>query len=144
VDPRISVVTLGVRDFARSLEFYRDRLGWPVASLEEQIAFFRAGGVVFALYPRHLLAEDAGVPAGGAEGESFSGFTLAHNVASKEHVDRVLAAAVEAGARLVKPAVDVFWGGYSGYFADPDGYLWEVAWNPWWSAEPDGSSQPPY
>lgn len=141
MDPRVSLITLGVRDFGRSVAFYRDRLGWPVASEATDVAFLRTGGVILALYPRHLLAEDAGVP---AEGSGFPGFALAHNVASKELVDHVIGTAVEAGARLVKPPVDVFWGGYSGYFADPDGFLWEVAWNPAWSSEPDGSAQPPY
>ena len=141
MEPHVSIIALGVRDFGRSLAFYRDGLGWPVVSEGDDIAFFRTGGVVLSLYPRHLLAEDAGVP---AEGSGFPGFTLAHNVASKAVVDRVLGTAVAAGARLVKPAVDVFWGGYSGYFADPDGFLWEVAWNPNWSSEPDGSSRPPY
>jgi catechol 2,3-dioxygenase-like lactoylglutathione lyase family enzyme len=140
VEPRLTLVTLGVRDLAQSLRFYRDGLGWPVASEADNVAFIRVGGVILSLYPWHLLAEDAGLPAGeGASADAFPGFTLAHNVASKELVDQVLAAAVDAGARLVKPAVDVFWGGYSGYFADPDGCLWEVAWNPGWPLRADGS-----
>ncbi len=102
----------------------------------DEVAFLRTAGIVLALYPRHLLAEDAGIS---SEGEGFPGFALAHNVASKELVDQALASAVEAGGRLVKPAVDVFWGGYSGYFADPEGFLWEVAWNPGWPLRPDGS-----
>jgi uncharacterized protein len=141
MEPNISIIGLGVRDFARALEFYRDRLGWPVVSEAENIAFLRVGGVILSLYPRQLLAEDAGVP---AEGDGFPGFALVHNVGSKERVDQALADAVAAGARLVKPAVDVFGGGYSGYFADPDGFLWEVAWNPFWESLPDGSSRPPY
>ena len=140
MEPRLTLVTLGVRDLAQALRFYRDGLGWPVGSEAENVAFFRVGGVILSLYPRHLLAEDATLPAGAAESpDAFPGFTLAHNVASKELVDEVLAAAVDAGARLVKPAVDVFWGGYSGYFADPDGFLWEVAWNPHWPLSPDGA-----
>jgi uncharacterized glyoxalase superfamily protein PhnB len=127
MQPRLTIVTLGVEDFGRALAFYRDGLGLPAEALLDDIAFFHLGGVRLALYGRKALAEDAQVP---AEGSGFRGVTLAHNVASKEEVDAVLEEAVRAGARLVKPAQDVFWGGYSGYFADPDGHLWEVAWNP--------------
>lgn len=91
-------------------------------------------GTQLALYPRAALAEDATVP---AEGSGFSGITLAHNARSKEAVDALLQVAVDAGARLVKPAQEVFWGGYSGYFADPDGHLWEVAWNPYFEIDED-------
>ncbi len=141
MEPRITLVTLGVRDLDASRAFYRDGLGWPMSSVSnDDVAFFRTGGVVLSLYPRHLLADDAGVPSDGA---GFPGFALAHNVASKDVVDEVLRTAVGAGARLVKPAVDVFWGGYSGYFADPDGFLWEVAWNPGFPLGPDGTMQVP-
>jgi catechol 2,3-dioxygenase-like lactoylglutathione lyase family enzyme len=125
--PRITIVTLGVSDLARSVRFYRDGLGLPRRPGPDDIAFFEMPGTWLALYPREALAEDATVP---AEGSGFPGFTLAHNVESPEAVDALLEEAVAAGARLVKPGQKVFWGGYSGYFADPDDFLWEVAWNP--------------
>ena len=130
MEPRISIITLGVTDLPRSIEFSRDGLGLPLQDEEdtESIAFFELKGTWLALYPREALADDAGVP---TEGSGFSGVTLAHNVRTREEVDAVLDEAVAAGATLVKAAQDVFWGGYSGYFADPEGYLWEVAWNPY-------------
>jgi hypothetical protein len=127
MDPRISIVTLGVEDLERSTTFYRDGLGLPERAFDGDITFFTTAGTWLALYPREALAEDATVPTAGS---GFSGVTLAHNVASKAAVDAVLAEGETAGAEIVKPAQDVFWGGYSGYFADPDGFLWEVAWNP--------------
>jgi hypothetical protein len=127
MENRINIVTLGVSDLAVSRKFYEAGLGWKVAASQENIVFFLLGAVVLGLYPRHLLAEDATVD---ATGGGFRGITLAHNVRAKEEVAEVLATAERAGARIVKPAQDVFWGGHSGYFADPDGHLWEVAWNP--------------
>lgn len=125
---KLTLITLGVKDLAAASQFYRDGLGWqPSKASQNQIVFFDAGGVGLALYPRDLLAKDATVPLAGS---GFTGITLAHNTKNQEEVDQVLARAVQAGATLVKPAQMVFWGGYSGYFADPDGYLWEVAWNP--------------
>lgn len=133
MEPRISIVTLGVSDLARSVEFYRDGLGLVLYDENtESIAFFQNKGTWLALYPRESLAVDAGIP---TEGSGFSGVTLAHNLRSKEEVDELLAVAVAAGAALVKPAQDTFWGGYSGYFSDPDGYLWEIAWNPFFWIE---------
>lgn len=129
MQPRISIVTLGVSDLAASRAFYRDGLGWPEASSStDDIAFYQLGSIVFGLYPRDKLAEDAQVDNDGPH--RFSGMTLAYNCESADDVDVVLAHAVKAGARLQKPAEKVFWGGYSGYFADPDGFLWEVAHNP--------------
>ena len=127
--PKIGIITLGVRDFARSLAFYRDGLGFPTHNFKEGdgIVFFALEGTFLALYPRDKLAEDATVP---NDGRSFSGITLAHNVKSKADVDTVFAHAISVGAKLIKRPQDVFWGGYSGYFADPDGFLWEVAYNP--------------
>jgi catechol 2,3-dioxygenase-like lactoylglutathione lyase family enzyme len=123
------MITLGVGDLERSKRFYKEGLGLPEHNAgSDEVAFFALDGTWLGLYPRHLLAEDAQVPRDGA---GFPGFSLAHNRLSKEEVDATLAEAVAAGARLVKPAQDVFWGGYSGYFQDPDGFLWEVAWNPY-------------
>jgi hypothetical protein len=127
MEPRVSIVCLGVADLARATAFYRDGLGLPTDGDYKDITFFKLRGAWLSLYPRDLLAKDAQVP---ADGSGFAGFTIAHNVRSKEEVDRVLAEAVRAGAKLVKPAHDAFWGGYSGYFSDPDGFLWEVAWSP--------------
>ncbi len=128
MEPRISIITLGVTDLPRSVEFYRDGLGLPLYDENtESIAFFQNHGTWLALYPREALAADVGVP---MEGSGFSGVTLAHNVRAREEVDILLGVAVAAGATLVKSAQDTFWGGYSGYFADPGGYLWEIAWNP--------------
>ncbi len=127
--PKISLLTLGVRDIARSLAFYRDGLGLPTHNYEEgaDVVFFPLEGTWLAIHPREKLAEDAQVS---AEGRGFSGITIAHNEPSKEKVDEVFARALAAGAKAIKKPQDVFWGGYSGYFADPDGHLWEVAYNP--------------
>ncbi len=132
MDPRISLVTLGVADLETSVAFYRDGLGLPQRDGPEGIAFFVLRGTWLSLYAREALAEDASVS---AEGSGFRGFTLAHNVASPEEVDALVKRAVDAGASLVKEPQKVFWGGYSGYFADPDGFLWEVAWNPHFTIE---------
>jgi uncharacterized protein len=126
MEPRINTITLGVSDLNRSVIFYRDGLGLPTTFKDrEGIAFFQLKGTWLALYPTEALAEDAGLPAQRAR---FGGITLAHNVHSKEEADQVMAQA--AGAQILKPAADTFWGGYSGYFSDPDGHSWEVAWNP--------------
>jgi hypothetical protein len=127
MDPGISIVTLGVEDLERSTEFYRDGLGFPEREWDGDITFLETSGTWLALYPREALAADATVP---VEGSGFRGVTLAHNVASRAAVDAVLAEAEAAGATLVKPAAETDWGGYSGYFADPDEFLWEVAWAP--------------
>ncbi|MCB0197474.1 MAG: VOC family protein [Anaerolineae bacterium] len=125
--PRISMITLGVRDVAASVKFYEEGLGFPRMESPPDVAFFTLNGTWLGLYGREDLAEDATVS---PEGSGFAGFALAHNVASEEEVDTILSQAVAAGATLVKPGQKVFWGGYSGYFKDPDGYLWEVAHNP--------------
>lgn len=127
MDPRLSIVTLGVEDLDAATAFYRDGLDFPELESDGEIAFFDLGGTQLALYPWDELADDATVS---PDGSGFRGVTLAHNVASKAQVEAVLEEAVAAGATIIKPAQDVFWGGYSGYFTDPDGHLWEVAWNP--------------
>jgi catechol 2,3-dioxygenase-like lactoylglutathione lyase family enzyme len=127
--PKISMITLGVSDLAKSLAFYRDALGFPTHNYSEgeECIMFRLEGAWLTLYPRDKLADDATVS---AIWSGFSRFALAHNVSSKEDVDHIFALAVSSGAKAVKKPQDVFWGGYSSYFADPDGFLWEVAWNP--------------
>jgi catechol 2,3-dioxygenase-like lactoylglutathione lyase family enzyme len=127
MEPRISFVTLGVRDLERATVFYEKGLGLPRLKSPPTISFFELGRTWLALYSRDLLAADAGVPAAGS---GFPGFALAHNVRSKEEVDGLMAQAAQAGGRIVRPAQRADWGGYSGYFSDPDGFLWEVAWNP--------------
>jgi len=141
MEQRISVITLGVADLTRSRLFYEHGLGWQASSRSnERITFFQVGGMVLALYPRVALAQDAHLA---NDGTGFGGITLAYNVRHRENVDAVLAEVQEAGARLLKPAEEVHWGGYSGYFADPDGYPWEVAWNPYWELREDESVQLP-
>ncbi|MGR5062285.1 VOC family protein [Photobacterium sp. DNB22_13_2] len=138
MEPRISIITLGVASLEVSFEFY-SKLGFPSSKKpEDGIIFFKTGGVCLALYPLSELAEDVSrdfkvVKAG------FSGVTLAHNTRSKQEVDAVLAQAEYAGGKIEKQAQDVFWGGYSGYFSDPDGYLWEVAYGDCWEFNDDGS-----
>lgn len=125
--PRISMITLGVRDLAESVKFYEAGLGFPRMESPPEIAFFTLNGSWLGLYSRNALAEDATVP---PEGNGFEGFTLSHNVSSEEEVGKVMSQALAAGATLAKAAQKVFWGGYSGYFKDPDGHLWEIAYNP--------------
>ncbi len=140
MEQRISIVTLGVADLVRSREFY-ERLGWRRSSASsDAIIFFQAGGLALALYPRAELAKDANVA---SEGHGFPGLTLAYNVRTREEVDAVLVEAQKAGATLRKPAQEAFWGGYSGYFSDPDGFLWEVAWNPFFPIAENGALQLP-
>ena len=134
--PRISMITLGVDDLQKSVEFYRDGLGFPQLESPPSVAFFTLNGTWLGLYPRDELAKDANVSGAGS---GFNSFALAHNVHSDAEVDEVLGHAVKAGATLVKPGQKVFWGGYSGYFSDPDDHLWEVAHNPfaWVGPEDD-------
>jgi len=132
MEPRITLITLGVTDLERATRFYAECLELPRHPWPGNIAFFATQGTMLALYPRAALAADAGVA---PEGTGFPGFTLAHNVASAAAVDALLAHVQAWGAPIVKPAQSAEWGGYSGYFADPDGYLWEVAYNPFLSVE---------
>jgi len=139
MEPRISIITLGVKDLERSLRFYRDGLGLPTTRNAGQgIIFFQTSGTCLALYPYHELAKDVSENFL-VEKSKFTGITLAHNVRSKQEVDHVLKQAADAGAKIEKPAGDTAWGGYSGYFSDPDGYLWEVAWGAF-EMRQDGSS----
>jgi catechol 2,3-dioxygenase-like lactoylglutathione lyase family enzyme len=141
MEQRISIITLGVADLARSRRFYVEGLGWRESSAgNKHVAFIDAGGAILALYGRAALAEDMHVA---AEGSGFSGFSLAHNVRSREEVDRVIAEAAALGAKVLKPAQEVFWGGYAGYFADPDGHPWEVAHNPFFPIDEHGRVQLP-
>ena len=140
MEPRITLITLGVADVARSRRFY-ETLGFVTSSAsQESVAFLSAGGVVLALWNRKSLADDAGVE---DTVPGFAGMALAHNARSETEVDKVLDEARAAGGRLVKKAHKVFWGGYSGYFADPDGHLWEVAYNPYWPLNAEGRVQLP-
>jgi uncharacterized protein len=140
MEQRLSIITLGVADLARSQEFY-ERLGWRKSSASsEGIVFFQAGGMALALYPREELAKDAN---SAAEGQGFRGITIAFNTRSREEVDAVLAEAEKCGAKIMKPAQEAFWGGYSGYFADPDSFLWEVAWNPFFTIAASGTLELP-
>jgi len=127
--PKISLISLGVRDFAASLAFYREGLGLQTHNHTEgeEHVMFKLEGTWLSLYPRGALAADAGIA---DDGHGFSGITLAHNVASKAEVDRLFAKVVAVGGRAVKTPREASWGGYSSYFADPDGYLWEIAFNP--------------
>ena len=125
---RISMISLGVKNLQTAVKFYQDGLGLPRKKpYSDEIAFFDLNGTWLGLYPWDKLAEDATVS---QKGSGFRGVTLAHNVKSKEEVNSVISQAIGAGATLVKEAQDVFWGGYSGYFSDLDGHLWEIAWNP--------------
>lgn len=127
--PKISLITLGVSDLKESLCFYRDGLGLKTHNHKEgdDAVFFEMEGTWLSIFPKDKLAADATVS---PVGSGFSGITIAHNVGSKEEVNKVYDLAILAGAKSIKLPQDAFWGGYSGYFADPDGYLWEVAYNP--------------
>lgn len=133
MDQRVSVITLGVADLDRSRRFY-EALGWKRGNRDDGVVFFQIPGAVFALWSRQSLAGEAGLKDNGG----FGGIALAYNARSKAEVDAVLAEAKAAGAKMLKPAGDMFWGGYSGYFADPDGHPWEVAWNPGWTLDSEG------
>ena len=139
MQPRITVLTLGVKDLEVSLRFYRDGLGFPTDGIVGQE--FEYGAVVFidmqpglrlALWPRKSIAHDTGLPEGPRNPTEM---TLGHNVSARADVDAIMTRASSAGALIVKPASPTFWGGYSGYFQDPDGHVWEIVWNPQWSAQ---------
>jgi catechol 2,3-dioxygenase-like lactoylglutathione lyase family enzyme len=135
VEQRLSLVTLGVADVARSRWFY-EALGWRASTASQaDVAFFQLGGIGLALFGRAALAKDAGL----AEAAAVGAVALAHNARTRAEVDTILERARAAGARILEPARDTSWGGYSGYFADPDGHPWEIAWNPHFPLRPDGS-----
>jgi predicted lactoylglutathione lyase len=140
MDPRVTLITLGISDLVRSRRFY-EALGFKASSAsQDDVVFFQmGGGVVLALWPWARLAEDSNLPAAAREpAPRHARISLAQNLRSAAEVDAVLAEAERAGARILKPGGKVFWGGYTGYFADPDGYLWEIAWNPGFMMNADG------
>ncbi len=140
MQPRISLITLGVKELARSIEFYEQGLGLPRMESPPEVAFFTLNSSWLGLYGREALAEDAQVS---PEGTGFRGVSLAHNLTSEAEVDKLYQEALAAGATPVKQPQKAFWGGYSGYFADPDGHLWEVAHNPFiWIGPPDEAVAP--
>lgn len=133
----LHLITLGVRDFEKSKKFYADTLGWtPASASQDDVAFFQAGGVVLGVYPREKLAEDAMTS---PEGSGFSGITLAYNAQSEAEVDEIIGELKAKGVKIVKEPQKVFWGGYSSYFADPDDYHWEVAYNPFFPFDENGN-----
>ena len=135
MEQRLSLVTLGVADLARARAFYERGLGWTKNNPEEEVAFYQLNGLILAIWTRPDLAIDSRQTDTGA---TFSGMALAFNTRSHDEVDEILAEALAAGGTVLKPAEETEWGGYSGYFADPDGHAWEVAWNPGWSIDADG------
>ncbi len=127
---KLNLITLGVDDFDRAVDFYEKGLGWKKSDKSvESLAVFNLGGIVLALHPRHELAEDVTID---YQPTTFSGLTLSYNAKSEQEVDEVLAQVASLGATIIKPAQKVYWGGYSGYFKDLDGYIFEVAFNPFW------------
>jgi len=139
----VTLVTLGVSDLERAVAFYRDGLGWPKSDVGgDEVAFLKTGGVVIALFPRESFAADAGVDVDDVDHGGISRISLAHNVAEENEVDSVLAEAAGAGATIIKEAQEIFFGRH-GFFADPDGFLWEVAWNPSFPMAEDGSIELP-
>jgi catechol 2,3-dioxygenase-like lactoylglutathione lyase family enzyme len=139
MEQRVSLITLGVSDLQRARKFY-EQLGWQGQEVEETV-FFQAGGIVFTLWDREKLALDSGIA--DSRGGAFSGVVLAHNVRTEDEVGQVLAAAESAGAKVTRQPSATFYGGYAGYFSDPDGYLWEIAFNPGFTLADDGSMKLP-
>ncbi|NUM82296.1 VOC family protein [bacterium] len=138
---KLNMITLGVEDIERAVGFYEKGLGWKRSSASiDDLVLFPLGGIVLALYPRKLLAEDATVS---AEGNGFSGITLSYNARNKNEVEQTLKQVEKLGAKIIKPAQKVFWGGFSGYFKDLDGHLIEVAHNPFWEMDENGNLQLP-
>lgn len=141
MEQRLTIVGLGVEDLAKSNHFYENILGWKKhPSSNDGISFFKLNGIMFSLYPNDKLAEDAGLA---PERSGFKGFSLAYNTRTKEEVDELIHSLKEQGVEIVKPAEEVFWGGYSGYIADPDGFLWEIAYNPFLDMDAAGNAIDP-
>jgi uncharacterized protein len=135
MNQHLHIVTLGVRDLDVSRKFYAETLGWTIARPQEGIVFFQAGGVVLALFPREELAKDATIS---SEGSGFARFSLAYNAQSEAEVDEIISDLKAKGVKILKEPQKVFWGGYSSYFADPDGFCWEVAYNPFFPFDENG------
>ncbi len=138
MEQRLSMITLGVADLKRAVAFYEKVIGWKAAPKPFEVAFFDLGGMVFSLYPHDDMAKDMNVAADNGGDAAYQGFALAHNARSKEEVDSIFSQLRDNAAMIVKEPQEVFWGGYSGYFSDPDGHLWEVAYNPHWAIREDG------
>jgi catechol 2,3-dioxygenase-like lactoylglutathione lyase family enzyme len=136
MNQHLHIVTLGVGDLEVSSKFYSETLGWKISRPQEGIVFFQAGGVVLALFPREELAKDALVS---SEGNGFAGFSLAYNAQNEAEVDEIIQDLKAKGVKILKEPQKVFWGGYSSYFADPDGYCWEVAYNPFFPFDEKGN-----
>jgi uncharacterized protein len=136
LEPKFNLITLGVKDLQKSIDFYEKGLGWEKSNQsQESVAFFQLAGIVLSLFPRESLAEDAGI---NPMGSGFSGFTLAYNTRSEKEVDEVFTFIEKIGGTIIKRPGKVFWGGYSGYFSDPDGFLIEVAYNPFFEMDEKG------
>jgi catechol 2,3-dioxygenase-like lactoylglutathione lyase family enzyme len=136
MEQRLSLVTLGVADLARTQAFYEQVVGWKAATSPPGVVFFDLNGLVFSLFPHEELEKDMNAAAG--SGRVSSGFALAYNARSREEVDAIFARLKSRGVNIVKAPEQAFWGGYSGYFSDPDGHKWEIAFNPYWTILPDG------
>ena len=138
MEQRLSMITLGVADLKCAKAFYEDVVGWKATPSPPEIAFYDMGEIVFSLYPHEDMARDMNIAADDSDGSAYQGFALAHNARSKEEVDSIFSRLKKNGATIIKEPEEVFWGGYSGYFSDPDGHSWEVAYNPHWVIQEDG------
>lgn len=136
MEQRLSLITLGVADLQLAVAFYEGVVGWKAAPSPPGVVFFDLNGVVFALWPHHEMAKDMGITADSVP--AYQGFALAHNVQSAEQVDAIFVRLKSHGATIIKEPQKAFWGGYSGYFSDPDGHTWEIAYNPFWTIQQDG------